>query len=433
MTTAYPWAGEHIGYGDIGEGQVRNLPRQRKILLVLIAVAMLAAGAFSSSYGKAGAEAGKLSNLRTVLEVAALVKTQYVEPVSMTELLKSYVAHGTINGMLKILDDPYTRYLEPYAYKQMQLDTTGIYGGIGIVVGIRDEKLTIVAPIEQTPGFHAGLRGGDVIESIDGKPTKHMSQDEAVSYMRGEAGAKVILGIRKKNGEFQEVPIIREIIEVRSVTKQILFDDGVGYVRLSSFSERTSQELEQALASLEEQGMRSLILDLRGNPGGLLTAAIDVANKFIPGGPILHVVGRNGVAQTVEASAQHIGRQYPMVVMVDGYSASASEIVSGALKDTGMATLIGAQTFGKGLVQTVIPLRDGSAVSLTTARYQTAGGHDIHSVGIMPDVIVELPEGEEPPYYTSDVEGGNGVDVSKDIQLQAALELLQERELPKAS
>ncbi len=394
---------------------------------------MLAVGISSSLFGRAGADEGRFSDLRAVLEVAALVKTQYVEPISMTELLRSYVAHGTINGMLKILDDPYTRYLEPYAYKQMQVDTTGIYGGIGIVVGIREEKLTIVAPIEQTPGFHAGLRGGDVIESIDGKPTKNMSQDEAVSLMRGEPGAKVVLGIRKKNGEFQEVPIIREVIEVRSVTKQVLFNDDIGYVRLSSFSERSSEELDEALISLERQGMRSLVLDLRGNPGGLLTAAIDVANKFMSRGPILHVVGRNGVTQTVEAFTEGMCKSYPMVVMVDGYSASASEIVSGALKDTGKATLVGSQTFGKGLVQTVIPLRDGSALSLTTARYQTAGGNDIHSVGITPDVVVELPEGEEPPYYFSDVEGGNGVDIAKDIQLQAALELLESGGLKKAS
>lgn len=418
---------------DIGEGRVNNLRKQRRVLLVLIVITMLAAGVSNSILGRAGANESKLSDLRTALEVAALIKTQYVDPVSIADLLRSYVAQGTINGMLKILDDPYTRYLEPYAYKQMQVDTTGIYGGIGIVVGIRDEKLTIVAPIEETPGFHAGLRGGDVIEFIDGKPTKNMSQDEAVSYMRGEPGAKVLLGIRKKSGEFQEVPIIREVIEVRSVTKQILFDDGVGYIRLSSFSERSYQELDEALTSLERQGMSSLILDLRGNPGGLLTAAIDVANRFIERGPILHVVGRNGVTQTVEAFPQDKVTHYPMVVMVDGFSASASEIVSGALKDTGIATLIGSQTFGKGLVQTVIPLRDGSAVSLTTARYQTAGGHDIHAVGIQPDVIVELPEGEEPPYYTSDVEGGNGVDVSQDIQLQGALELLQRPKLRKAS
>lgn len=417
----------------MGEGRVSELRNQRGVLLVLIVIVMLAAGFSSTIFGKAGANEGRFADLRSVLEVAALVKTQYVEPVSMTELLRSYVAHGTINGMLKILDDPYTRYLEPYAYKQMQVDTTGIYGGIGIVVGIRDEKLTIVAPIEQTPGFHAGLRGGDIIEFIDGRATKNMSQDEAVSLMRGEPGAKVVLGIRKKSGEFQEVPIIREVIEVRSVTKQVILDDGVGYIRLSSFSERSSQELDQALASLERQGMHSLILDLRGNPGGLLTSAIDVANKFVSDGPILHVVGRNGVTQTVKAFAEGDRKSYPMVVMVDGYSASASEIVSGALKDTGLATLVGAQTFGKGLVQTVIPLRDGSALSLTTARYQTAGGNDIHSVGIKPDVIVELPEGEEPPYYAADVEGGNGVDVAADIQLQAALELIQSHGLRKAS
>ena len=158
-----------------------------------------------------------------------------------------------------------------------------------------------------------------------------------------------------------------------------------------------------------------------------------IADKFLGQGPILHVVGRNGVVQTIEAQEEGATRNYPMVVMVDGYSASASEIVSGALKDRGIATLVGTQTFGKGLVQTVIPLRDGSALSLTTARYQTAGGSDIHSVGIEPDVIVSLPEGEEPPYYTSDYEGGNVVDIAKDIQLQAALEVLRPNQLKKAS
>ena len=409
------------------------MTNKRRVLLALILVTVLAVGVFDSFFGRAGADEGGFSNLRTVLEVAALIKTQYVDPVSLTDLSKAYVATGSINGMLGSLNDPYTRYMDPEAYKQMQVDTTGIYGGIGIVVGMRDNKLTIVAPIEQTPGFYAGLRGGDVIEFIDGKPTKNMSQDEAVSLMRGEPGAEVILGVRKKNGEFQEVSIIREIIEVRSVTRQVLLDGDIGYIRLSSFSERSVQELEQALGSLERQGMKSLILDLRGNPGGLLTAAIEIADKFLGQGPILHVVGRNGVVQTIEAQEEGATRNYPMVVMVDGYSASASEIVSGALKDRGIATLVGTQTFGKGLVQTVIPLRDGSALSLTTARYHTAGGTDIHSVGIKPDVIVSLPEGEEPPYYTSDYEGGNVVDIAKDIQLQAALEVLRPNQLKKAS
>ena len=412
--------------------------KQRKALLLLIIIAVLTAGAVLATgtsnlfLSKVGASDSKLSDLRTALEVAALIKTQYVDPVSLSDLIRSYVAEGTVNGMLKILDDPYTRYLEPYAYKQMQVDTSGIYGGIGIMVGIRDDSLTIVAPIENTPGFYAGLRGGDIIEVIDGKPAKNMSLDEAVSYMRGELGAEVNLGIRKQNGTFQEVSIVREVIEVQSVTKQVLLDDDIGYVRLSNFSERSYQELAEALESLEKQGMEALVFDLRGNPGGLLTAAIDVANRFIEKGPLLHVVGRNNVTQTVEAFTQDKTKHYPMVVMVDGFSASASEIVSGALKDAGLATLIGSQTFGKGLVQTVIPLKDGSAVSLTTARYQTAGGHDIHAVGIEPDVIVELPEDEEPPYYTSDVESSSGIDVSKDIQLQAALELLKRPKLRKA-
>lgn len=403
------------------------LHRYRRVLLVTIIITILTAGISGIYLSTAWADDDRLDKFRKVLEVAALVKAHYVEPVSMMDLIKSYVSNGTINGMLKILEDPYTRYLEPYAYKQMQIDTSGVYGGIGIVVGIRDNKLTIVAPFENTPGFHAGLRGGDTIEFIDGKPTENMSLDEAVSLMRGEPGAKVILGVRKKNGKLVDVPIVREIIRVRSVSKQIMLADGVGYIRLSNFNERSAAELEEALVGLEQEGMEALILDLRGNPGGLLTAAIDVANKFIAEGPILHVVGRNGEKQTVTAFPQGTHPHVPMVVMVDGYSASASEIVSGALKDSKIATLVGTQTFGKGLVQTVVPLRDGSALSLTTARYQTAGGHYIHGVGIEPDVVVELPEGEEPPYYDMDVEGSNGVDISKDIQLQKALEIIQQK------
>lgn len=378
---------------------------------------------------------GVLSDFRTLVEVLALLKTHYVDPVNALDLAAQYVRHGTINGMLVHgLDDPYTRYLDQRAFQQLRVDTSGVFGGIGIVVGIRDDRLTIVSPILGTPGARAGLRGGDRIIDIDGTPTTYMSLDEAVSLMRGEVGTPVELGLERGDPESPDilrVRVIRDRIEVPTVERVQLVEPAdfpalpapVGYLHLTSFNQKTSGQLGQALAQLEEQGAQGLVLDMRNNPGGLLTAAIEVADRFLQGGPIVHVVGRNDRRQTIRADARVDFAPRPMVILVNGNSASAAEIVAGALRDRGHAILVGEQTFGKGLVQTLIPLRNGAGLSLTTARYQTAGGHNIHKTGITPDEVVEIPEDQLESLYESLQR--EKVDLS-DPQLRRALEVLAE-------
>lgn len=411
----------------------------RKRWLLLAAAVLIATAVTGVWVIQSGAQSGSVAaspSIRTVLEVISLIKTQYVDDVDALDLIAGYVEKGTINGMLEAtLDDPYTRYMEPHAYEQMQIDTEGEYGGIGIMVGLKKDeatgkdRLTIIAPFEGTPGHAAGLRSGDWIVSIDGRPTDLMSLDEAVSLMRGPEGAPLVLGVQRRGGEPFEVNIVRATIQVPSVTRVEFFprgaftgqDHAFGYIRLQRFSERTDAELLDALNTLDRQRAAGLILDLRDNPGGTLSAAIDVANRFLPDGPILHIVGRDQAKRTIYAFERGTHPPIALVILVNGYSASASEIVSGALQDRGYAKLVGTTTFGKGLVQTVIPLRDGSAVSLTSARYQTAGGRFIHETGIEPDVVVELPEDWGIDEEISPLSGG---ELASDPQFLKAVEVL---------
>ena len=380
------------------------LRKQWVWLLLAAFLAAAGAGVWLLQGGVHAESDGQSESLRTVLEVISLIKTQYVDEVDALTLISNYVESGTINGMLAAtLDDPYTRYMDPQAFRQVQIDVHGEYGGIGIMVGIKDGKLTVIAPFEGTPAYEAGLRPGDRIVSIDGRPAERMSLDEAVSLMRGPEGTPITLGLQRGEGEPFEVEVVRSNIHVPSVTEVKYFEKGtladqeypVGYIRLQRFSERTEEELFAALDRLHSAQAAGLILDLRDNPGGTLSAAIDVANAFLPDGPILHIVGRDGSKRTVYAFPVKKYPLRPMVVLVNEYTASASEIVSGALQDRGVAKLVGTTTFGKGLVQTVVPLRDGSALSLTSARYQTAGGRFIHETGIVPDLVVEMPATED--------------------------------------
>lgn len=394
-----------------------------------ILITLLVAGSILALWSPWGVFAdtdGSGESLRTVLEVISLIKTQYFEDVDALRLISKYVERGTINGMLSgVLDDPYTRHMDVRAWEQMQIDTHGVYGGIGIMVGMQEDKLTIVAPFAGTPGFAAGLRAGDHIVEIDGKSTEFMSLDEAVSLMRGPEGTMITLRLKRRTGEEYEAVIERAVIEVPSVSRAEAFESGhfpgqslpIGYIRLQRFSDRTSQEMRDALTMLDDKRVAGLILDLRDNPGGTFNAAVEVANQFLPeGSPIVHIVSKDQPRKTYFASKTNKHNIGPMVILVNEFTASASEILSGALQDQGYATLVGQKTFGKGSVQLIVPLRDGSALALTSSRYQTASGRNIHQEGIEPDVVAELPESEEMLVI--------GESLENDLQFLTALDVL---------
>ncbi|MDI7247645.1 MAG: S41 family peptidase [Bacillota bacterium] len=360
-------------------------------------------------------------NALVALEVINLLKNMYVSEVDVAGLLKAYDEKHSIPDMLAVLGDPYTRYMDPAQYRAMTDDMRGTFDGIGIYIGIREGQLTVMAPLKGTPGERAGLRPLDRIKFIDGKSTKDMAIEYAQSLMKGKKGTEVVLGIeRDEDGKtrFFEVKIIRDTIRIPHVASEML-EGGIGYVQISSFfGDDTMDALDRELDALARQEMRGLILDLRYNPGGSFPLAIQVASRFLPSGtPVVHVVGRDGRRLTYYSGR---GRKItvPVVVLVNEASASASEIVAGALQDTKAATIVGVTTFGKGLVQTIYPLSDGSAVSITTSRYLTAGGHSIDKKGIVPDVAVSLPKPEDAP-------AGASQDALRDTQLDRAIEVLR--------
>jgi carboxyl-terminal processing protease len=393
---------------------------------VVISVVLLALLSITFAYGSwftspvAGSGEVRFGDIGTVMEVIALVKTRhYFQPVNTFDLVKSYISTGTINGMLRTaLDDPYTRHMDAAAFENMMNTTTGIYGGVGLVVGIQDDRLTIVSPIKGTPGERAGLRREDKIIGIDGKDTTYMTLDEAVSLMRGKEQTDVHLTIQRGE-EIFEVHITRELINVESVTEVEMVDEeyGIGYIQITNFSDRTYDELVNGLEKLDRQNMRALVLDLRHNPGGTLNAALQVSNEFVSGAPLLYLEDKEGNRTPFESTEAGTRTPIPMVVLINGGSASASEIVSGALRDNGLATLVGTTTFGKGLVQSLYPLRDGSAITITEQGYLTSGGYDINGVGIEPDIVVEITLEEEEAIYLGEAE--------YDAQLEKGLEVLR--------
>jgi len=396
---------------------------RKRTIVLLIVVAILGVSLLYGSYtvsSKGEREEGRYENIGTVLEVIALVKTRhYFQPVNTLDLIKGYVKTGTINGMLKTaLDDQYTRHMDAAAFENMMNQTTGIYGGVGLSVALMDERVTVISPIKGTPGERAGLRLGDKIIAIDNKDTTYMTLDEAVSLMRGEENTELDLTIQRDEEVFR-VHIIRELINVESVPEFSIIEEdyGIGYVEITNFSERTHEELVAALDGLIDKGMRGLILDLRNNPGGTLNAALQVANEFVTDAPLLYLEDEEGVRTPFDSMDMINKYNMPIVVLINGGSASASEIVSGALQDNGLATLVGTTTFGKGLVQSLYPLRDGSALTVTEQGYLTSGGKDINEVGIEPDVVVEVSLEEEEAIYLGDADS--------DPQLEKGLEILR--------
>jgi carboxyl-terminal processing protease len=327
-------------------------------------------------------------SLETFTSILSIVKKNYVDDVNSKDLV-----NGAINGMLNSLD-PHSAYLTPDHYKDLQMDTAGRFGGLGIEITVRSGVLTVVSPIEDTPASKAGVKPGDQIIKIEDEFTKDMTLVEAVKRMRGVKGTKISISVRREGvADLLNFNLVRDTIRVQSVRSRVL-EEGYGYVRLAQFQERTDRDLQRALEKLSQEkgGLKGLVLDMRNNPGGLLTQAVRVSDMFLDSGMIVYTEGRlEAQKQKYFAHKEATWSNFPIIVLVNGGSASASEIVAGALQDHKRAVILGTKTFGKGSVQTILPLDDNSALRLTTARYFTPKGRSIQATGIAPDIVIENP------------------------------------------
>lgn len=359
---------------------------------------------------RAGEESLPWEEARLLAEVLERVKRDYVDRVDDHELI-----NAAIRGMIADLD-PHSAFLGPDEFQDIRISTSGKYSGVGLEVGVEEGQIVVVAPIDDSPAARAGILSGDVIFSVDGIAVSPDALEEAVARLRGPTGSMVVLGILRAD---EEVPLLLELwrgqIEVHSVRAELL-EPGYGYLRISHFSETTAQDVREAVRGLRRQSegsLSGLVLDLRNNPGGVLDAAVAVADAFLDHGLIVSAEGRMPDARfSLEANPGDVLSGAPLTVLVNGGSASASEIVAGALKDHRRATIVGTVTFGKGSVQTIMPLSEGRAIKLTTSRYYTPSGRSIHATGVSPDLVVEAEE--------------SGDD---DVQLASALDSLKTRRL----
>ncbi len=366
-------------------------------------------------------------DLRTFTEIFGRIKNDYVEPVSDKKLLQD-----AIRGMLSGLD-PHSAYLDGEQYKNLKEGTTGQFGGLGIEVTMEDGFVKVVSPIDDTPAQRAGMQAGDLVIRLDEKPVKGMTLNDAVKIMRGEPGSDITLTVVREGEQAPlNITITRDIIKVKSVKNRLL-EDGFGYVRISSFQSRTGQGLKDAMAQLEKENkgpLKGIVLDLRNNPGGVLNAAVSVSDAFLDSGLIVYTEGRlENSEMKFNASPDDLLNGAPMVVLINAGSASASEIVAGALQDHKRAVIMGEKSFGKGSVQTILPTNSGGAVKLTTARYFTPSGRSIQAEGIEPDVTLArvkletLDPSKFQPVKEADLshhlENGNGKKAKEDEQEQS--------------
>lgn len=405
---------------------------------ILIALAVAAGFGLAQFAARSGApswwpDRARDRNVKYFREVLQLVKENYVgdAPADYDELTRA-----ALDGMLGQLD-PHSQFLRADAYQETEEEMSNAFGGVGIQVEVRDNQIVIITPIAGTPAERAGLRRGDRITMIDGKSIDNPSVEKTVRLVRGEPDTMVNVTVyRPSTKETLEFSLKRARIRLDSVRNATLRPGGLGYVQITQFSERTGKEFKAALAGLEKQGMRGLVIDLRNNPGGLLDAAIDVCNEFFNDGElIVYTQGRTAESrENYVADNGHPPRNYPIAILVNGGTASAAEIVSGAMKDTKRAVIVGEKTFGKGSVQSIIELQNGEGIRLTTARYYTPSGVTIHEKGIQPHVELEVSADDEGkirlqqsrPDLTAPVEFNErfGFQQIEDVQLNAAEEVL---------
>ena len=348
------------------------------VILVIVTVASTLAGVCYFLGLNFNGAAGTMRLLTAI----QFVQKQFVNDVENEQLI-----NGAISGMMDSLNDPHSVYLDQKMYKELMAHTEGSFGGIGVVMGLKDKEITVVSPIEGTPGAAAGIKTGDKIVKIDGVDAKEISIEQAAAKIRGEVGTKVVLTIRRNGEEDKDYEITRSNIEIKTVGSTML-ENNIGYIRIATFSEHTGKDLERAYKELEEKGMKAIVLDLRNNPGGLLTSSVEVGNLFVPKGKIVSIIKRDGSKEEYESQLPEV--KYPLAVLINGGSASASEIVAGAVQDTKAGVLVGTKSYGKGSVQVVVPMYSGDALKLTVAKYYTPNERCIDGIGIVPDVEVEL-------------------------------------------
>lgn len=409
-------------------------------LLALLLTANVVVGArvfFRSA--RAAEKDSAYPSLELFTYVMEKVRKDYVDGKKVTY---QELVYGALKGMINTLD-PHSEFMEPVKYDELQKDTQGAFGGLGIMIELKDNYVTVLAPMEDTPGFKAGILSGDRIIKIDGKSAEKLGIQEAVQHLRGEPGTEVSLTIvRPATGQSRDLKLTRAIIKVDMVKdvnnkKEFpLGEDKIGYIRLVQFGEKTSEDLEKALKKLKAQGMQGLVLDLRWNPGGLLDQAVEVCEKFLPRGQLVVSTEGQNSGQNSVRRANGRGDELngmPIVILVNVNSASASEIVAGCLQDLHRAQVMGEKTFGKGSVQSILPLQDGSALRLTTAKYYTPSHKVIHGEGITPDCPVPMTDDEElavilkrrPGLDSLDEKEREKIKTARDPQLDRANDLLR--------
>ena len=355
---------------------------KKKIILTVLASAVAASLlTLASLYFLLGLNHYKVGETLRLLGAMRFIESHYVDQVDDTKLID-----GAIAGMVKSLDDPHSLYLDQDMYKKLKDHTEGSFGGIGVVMSFNEHKVQVISVLEGTPGQAAGLEEGDEIIAIDGTSTQNMMPEEVATNVRGDAGTQVVLTIHRNGEANKDYAITRDNIQIKTAAEQML-PEGMGYIRIASFSEKTGQEFKDCYDRLESQGMKGLIIDLRSNPGGLVTSCVEIANMVVPKGEIVSVVDRDGSKEEHDSTLEE--SKYPIVVLIDGNSASASEILAGALQDRQAATLVGMKSYGKGSVQLVMPMLEGDAMKLTIAKYYTPSGRSIDGTGIEPDITVD--------------------------------------------
>ncbi len=410
--------------------------KKRRILLWIIMAGLITGLGLGSGvcFQKSEKEKELYSSLELFSHALSMIQSKYVEEIDSKDLI-----YGALKGMLYSLD-PYSQFLDPDSYKDMQVHTEGKFGGLGIEIAIKDNLLTIITPIHGTPADKAGVKAGDRIIKIDGESSEGITLLDSVKKLRGEPGTEVKLTIfREKAGKVLEISIIRDIIKIESLKGQRILENNIGYIRLVEFQEESSVEFEKVIIELKKEGMDALILDLRNNPGGLLDSAVNIADMFVPKNKLLVTTkGREGEQSYTFKSRRKplLAEEVPIVVMVNQGSASGAEILAAVLQDYKRAVLIGQKTFGKGSVQTIIPLVDGSALRITTSKYFLPSGRSIHEKGIMPDVVVEdklmeMNAEEKSKVFFDEVERKENGEIAAeeteayDYQLKRAIDLIK--------